>query len=148
MCAEPAIRWHQDPSRVARTEPEYSTQQWWSDQLADASLQSLYRTSGMRDVTRLTSQQGPIASAWLTVVPGKQGVDLLNDVDFRSLARYWLRLPLLPTACCLPPCPSCGDALDPFGDHFVSCRKNLMVQKSKAQFYPVSHPPISRHLLR
>ena len=33
-------------------------------------------------------------------------------------------LPLLPEGVTLPCCPECKEAIDPFGDHFVTCRKS------------------------
>ena len=49
---------------------------------------------------------------------------MLSDPEFRGLCRYWLGVPLLPMGRTLPPCPACGKAVDPFGDHFVTCMSN------------------------
>ena len=65
-----------------------------------------------------------MARAWLTIIPSPQKRTTLPDIDFRSLCRYYLGLPLLQEGASLGPCPLCREALDPFGDHFVTCPKN------------------------
>jgi len=43
-----------------------------------------------------------------------------------------LALPLLPEAVPPPGCPKCHDALDSFGDRFVTCRKNGTTRRHNA----------------
>ena len=126
---EPTSRWVLDPSQLGLGDRAYTKQAWWAGQLDDIQYQRLLQGATMRDVTRFHNQEGPLASAWMSVTPGREGQDCLSDVDFRSLCRFWLGLPLLPMGRCLPPCPACGEALDPFGDHLVGCRKNLLVPR-------------------
>jgi len=123
---EPTCRWAADPLKMRSAENTYATQQWWADQVSDACRQSLVRSGTVRDVVRLQSQEGPLACAWLTALPTLTTEGWLSDVEFRSLCRWWLGMPLLPLGRCLPPCPECGDPIDPFGDHFVCCQKNGM----------------------
>ena len=132
LAHEPTAQWSLDPSRMALGDAAYARQAWWTDQVADLTRQQLGHHASIRDVTRLLSQEGPFSSAWLCAVPGKNGQDGLSDVDFRSLCRFWLGLPLLPVGRCLPPCPACGEALYPYGDHLVGCRKNLVVPRHHA----------------
>ena len=91
----------------------YAKQAWWADQIGDMARLRLAQHATIRDITRLQSQEGPLESAWLSVVPAREGQDCLSDVDFRSMCQFWLGLPVLPVRRCLPPCPACGKALDP-----------------------------------
>ena len=129
---EPTAQWKADWGKMALGDAAYAKQTWWADQLGDMARARLSQVATIRDITRLHGQEGPLASAWLSVVPGKEGQDCLSDVDFRSLSRFWLGIPVLPVGRCLPPCPACGEALDPFGDHLVGCKKNLMVPRHHA----------------
>lgn len=78
----------------------------------------------MRDRIRLRSQSGPLAPAWLKVVPNAEVHTDLGDTEFQLLAKFWLGLPILP-----PPggeplkCPECSKPVDKYGDHLVSCHK-------------------------
>ena len=81
-----------------------------------------------RDQVRLLSQEGPIASAWLSVVPSKPANTLLPDTDFRSLCRYWLGLPLLQDGS-VTKCPLCNGTVDPCGDHFTNCKHNGITRR-------------------
>jgi hypothetical protein len=56
---------------------------------------------------------------------------VLPDTDFRSLCRFWLGLPLLPDGRTYE-CPLCKDPVDPFGDHFVTCKHNGITRRHNA----------------
>ena len=88
---------------------------------------------------RLVNQDGPLATAWLNAVPNKAQNNAIEDPDFRSLCRFWLGLPLLPEGTCLPPCPECKEAIDPFGDHFVTCRKNGFTRRHNSLWDAWAH---------
>ena len=47
------------------------------------------------------------------------------------LLKWWLGLPVLSGADS-PECPSCGEALDSFGDHLLCCRKGGFYQRHSA----------------
>ena len=100
---EPTAQWKADLGRMALGDAAYAKQTWWADQVGDMARTRLTQAATIRDITRLHSQEGPLASAWLSVVPGKEGQDCLLDVDFRSLCRFWLGIPVLPLGRCLPP---------------------------------------------
>lgn len=57
---------------------------------------------------------------------------LLPSPHFRLLLRWQLGAPLLPLGVQLPPCPACGDPIDPFGDHFVCCNHNGAMRRHDA----------------
>ena len=93
--------------------------------------QDLLDLGTARDHVRLLSQDGPTASAWLSVIPSRAANTLLSDSDFRLLCRHWLGLPVLPDGTVVR-CPLCGGSVDPFGDHFLCCRKNGITQRHNA----------------
>ena len=121
---DPVSRWTLAPYAIATADLSFAKQSWWAGQVAEARRIRLPSFGTARDHVRLLNQEGPFASAWLSAIPNRAVNNVLVDSDFRSLCRYWLGLPLLPQGESLPPCPECKGALDPFGDHFVTCRKN------------------------
>lgn len=129
---DPVSRWAPAPSSVVTADLSYAKQAWWAEQVAEARKARLLTFGTARDHVRLANQEGPFASAWLSAIPNRSLNNILPDTDFRSLCRYWLGLPLLPEAVPLPECPECHDALDPFGDHFVTCRKNGFTRRHNA----------------
>ena len=84
-----------------------------------------------RDQVRLISQEGPVASAWISALPSRAANTILPDSDFRNLCRYWLGVPLLPDGK-VQQCPLCGEPVDPFGDHMVNCAKNGRTRRHNA----------------
>ena len=68
----------------------------------------------------------------MKVLPSVAMGTVLSDVDYRSLCRWWLGLPLLPQGCILPPCTACGEALDTYGDHLVCCSHNGVTRRHHA----------------
>jgi len=64
---------------------------------------------------------------WLAVSPDPTVGHSLSNIEFCTLMRWKLGLPLLPN----PPhtCPKCGEPQDPLGDHAVRCRKNGLWQR-------------------
>jgi len=116
-------------SAICSADNQYASQSWWADQVQGARKMAALRSGTARDYVRMISQEGPLAHAWLTVTPSANKRTLLSDIDFRSLCRYFLGLPLLQDGTTLRPCPLCREALDPFGDHFVTCAKNGVTRR-------------------
>ena len=110
---------------------EHAKQKWWGDAVAKARRKKLPTLGTARDQVRLLAQDGPLATAWLQVKPSRSLGTVLPDIDFRSLCRYWLGLPLVRDGSTLT-CPACLEACDPFGDHFVSCHKNGLARRHNA----------------
>ena len=79
---------------------------------------------------RLQLQKLPFSSSWLDVVPS-EGLGLkLPTRTTRFLLRWWLGLPLRPLA--TYECPCCQLAMDPFGDHLVTCKLNHLSERHNA----------------
>ena len=120
---DPLSRFVSDPSALATADPMCAKQDWWAEQVQEARRLKLMESGTARDYVRMLSQEGPLARAWLTIVPSAQRRTTLSDIDFRSLCRYYLGLPLLQDGTTLGPCPLCREPLDPFGDHFDVCKE-------------------------
>ena len=84
----------------------------------------------VRDRVRRFIQKGPLATGWLRTLPSK--ARHIPDAEFRLLLTWRLGLPILRTGVTLPGCPLCGEAIDPFGDHFVCCDRNGCTQRHNA----------------
>ena len=126
-----ATRWAAEPTLLRFADKQGISQSWWSDQIAQMRCSQLRHMGTARDQVRIASQEGTLASAWLSVTPSRQANTTLSDTDFRSLCRYWLGLPLMPDGITRS-CPLCSEAVDPFGDHFVNCRKNGRTRRHNA----------------
>ena len=61
--------------------------------------------------------------AWLAVVPSGALGFKFGDLDYRTLLRFHLGLPLLPLDLVGAPCEDCGEPTDIFGDHAVTCKQ-------------------------
>ena len=129
---DPMSRWVLAPSALVTADLSYAKQAWWAEQVAEARRLRLPSLGTARDHVRLLNQEGPFASSWLSAIPNRSLNNVFLDTEFRSLCRFWLGLPLLPEGETLPPCPECGCSLDPFGDHFVTCRKNGLSRRHNA----------------
>ena len=129
---DPLGRWLASPPALVTADVSYAKQAWWAGQVAEARKSRLSTIGTARDQVRFWNQEGPFASAWLSAIPNRSLKTLLSDIDFRSLCRFWLGLPLLPDGVPLPACPECREAINPFGDHFVVCRRNGFTQRHNA----------------
>lgn len=103
--------------------------------LAHEAHRSLLQRLQPPDAARLRSASGPLASAWLTVIPRDRDRSLvLSQMSFQDASR--IRLGLLPPL--RPPVPGavpfcrCGINLRDRPDHALGCR----------QYY---HPHVERH---
>ena len=85
-------------------------------------------TLPLRDQIRLRLQSMRHTTAWMQTVP-KYGVPTtIPGGEYRTLLRWWLGMPLFHGDSARP-CPLCNDAMDPFGDHLVSCRFNSLAER-------------------
>ena len=129
---DPVCRWVADPSSINSADESHAKQSWWAEQVAEARRTRLHSMGTARDQVRLANQEGPLANGWISIIPSHANHTILPDTDFRSLCRFWLGLPLLPEGITLPECPLCHESLDPYGDHFVTCRKNGSTRRHNA----------------
>ena len=124
-------RWSSDATAILSADYTSSRQAWWAEETAVVRRARLPQLGTARDHVRLASQDSPIAAAWLAVSPSVAANTIIPDSDFRSLCRFWLGLPLLEDGKTFP-CPLCHDTADPFGDHFVTCKKNGLTRRHNA----------------
>ena len=97
-------------------------QSTWSAAIHD-QLSSIVMTSAThRDRIRLSCQKTPHSGTWLSATPNEAMGMTLSNCDLRLLLRFRLGLPVYPSLVVGTPCPFCQRALDPHGDHMVSCQ--------------------------
>jgi len=128
---EPIRQWITDPKLMRETEVLHRRQEWWGSEVAKARKARLFQRGTARDKVRRIAQDGPVASAWLTAAPSRSLGTSLSEIDFRSLCRFWLGIPLLAEAAGtkVHRCPACNEPCDSYGDHFVNCRHNGMTRR-------------------
>ena len=127
---EPLAAWvtNAKPSDV---EEDHRRQDFWTNKVHQARKGHLTDSLPIRDRCRLRLQSMPHTTAWMQTVPNK-GMGLqLGASKYRLLLRWWLGAKVLPNDGGAP-CPMCGDALDPYGDHLLCCKKNKLVQRHNA----------------
>jgi hypothetical protein len=101
---------------VAETKP----QQVMSARVDQAAHKALMRDAHTgADQERLRSLTMPFAGSLATTSPSKALGFRLRPREFRLSIRYRLGLPLADAP---QPCPACGEALDVYGVHAVSCK--------------------------
>ena len=61
---------------------------------------------------------------WACLPVGKEEIPRAGAVGAMGSLLDEMRHTGEPAGLSLPPCPQCGDALDPFGDHLVTCNRN------------------------
>ena len=103
----------------------HATQKWWAEHVYEELADRLPGLAPVRDQARLAVQKNALGAAWLDC-PTKRGIP---DADFKLLLRWHLGIPILPIGVQLPPCPLCQEAIDPYGDHFVTCSLNVCKQR-------------------
>ena len=129
---DPLDRFLADPATLRLADETYARQDWWAAQVATIRRDRLPWLGSARDHIRLASSQGPVAGEWLGVHPSASLGTALADGEFRLLCRWWLGLPLLPEGGTPTACPLCHNAVDVFGDHFVTCQRNGLTARHNA----------------
>ena len=118
-------QWTQDralPQAEALEAGGWLQQKTWMGLIHTTVSQGLIDCVGRRDQIRLLREREPHAGAWLTCIPNASLGLSFGAAEFRLLLRQHLSLPVLEKSAVGSPCPECGEALDLFGDHIVSCR--------------------------
>ena len=105
-------------------EPHHLKQHWWAGVLYEGLVTQLQSMGSMWDQARLACQQAPHSSAWLTAPPVPALGLKFGSREYRLLLGWWLGVPLLAEDTSASRCPQCGDSVDIYGDHAVSCRRN------------------------
>ena len=85
-----------------------------------------------RDSVRLSFQEDATSTGWLTVPPSTALGNACPPGQYRLLLKWFLGIPILEPILAGQPCPMCGDAVDIFGDHAVSCQKNKAYRRHHA----------------
>ena len=101
---------------------ELYKQKYWSDKVHTQVQQDLYVSAPLRDKLRLQSEKAAHAGAWIGAVPNDNLGFRFGNAEHQLLLSFHLGLPILPDAAAGAPCDDCGQPLDVYGDHLVSCR--------------------------
>ena len=109
---------------------EHRSQKWWSNHLHTARARNLLHSLPVRDACRFTLQRMPNTTAWMEVTPSTALGTKFTGCEYRLLLRWWVGLPLLTGAA--TDCPCCGQTMDVYGDHLVSCKFNQPTQRHHA----------------
>jgi hypothetical protein len=120
--AEPLSSWLATETTEGMT-PAQCTQKYWANRLYALRRRALVNIASSRDTVRLSFQEGHGATSWLTVPPAPALGNACPPSQFRLLLRWFLGMPILEEELAGKPCPLCGDPVDIFGDHAVSCDK-------------------------
>ena len=110
------------PPPVQLMENGQHTQKYWSAKVHQQVKHDLQANANLRDQIRLQSAGAEHAGAWLSVIPNENlGFHFGVDV-YKLLIKSLLGMQVLPEAAAGTPCDDCGQPLDIYGDHLLSCR--------------------------
>ena len=110
------------PPREHILEAKFHEQRVWSDKVHLRLKQELTTSLPLRDQVRLRDQSEEHAGGWLSVVPNDNLGSRFAKGEYQLLVEFHLGLPLLPDSAAGHPCDKCGQPMDVFGDHFLTCR--------------------------
>ena len=127
---EPLSEWVQGNIRLESVAEEHLSQKWWSDKVHRARAIKLDRTMTLRDRVRYNLQKMPGTTTWMTLTPNEGLGQKIEGRDYRYLLKWWLGRHIVDQAC--KTCPCCEGAMDPWGDHLVSCKMNQPQQRHNA----------------
>jgi hypothetical protein len=122
---EALIQWQAQgvlPTSRQIIENRLHTQKVWTDKVTSQARQDLFDSASLRDKVRLQAEGEKHAGAWLNVVPNENLGLHFGKGEFQLLLNFHLGVPILPVAAAGSPCDNCGQPLDIYGDHLVSCR--------------------------
>ena len=91
--------------------------------LAQARLRLLSNCTA-RDKGKLQRLQDPLSGAWLTPTSCEVLGLTFNTKEFKYLLRWRLGMPLIQNGPNIEACGKCGEVLDVYGDHAVTCKRN------------------------
>ena len=114
---------------------DFCSFRWWSQQIRKRDYDLLFDEATGRDRARLRCITDTSAGSWLVPCPVENLGLQLTPSEFTILLKWWLGISLLPLDDLDDPnvgCPSCGEAIDVYGDHFLCCRKGGMIQRHSA----------------
>ena len=110
------------PPAAQIIERDYHSQRTWSEKVHLQLKQDLLASLPLRDQVRLRDESEEHAGGWLSVVPNDNLGSRFENGEFQLLIDFHLGLPVLPEAAAGLPCDLCGQPLDVYGDHLVTCR--------------------------
>jgi hypothetical protein len=105
-------------------EDKHFEQRFWSEKVHLQLKNELAASLPLRDQVRLRDLAAEHAGGWLTVIPNDNLGSRFSAGEFQLLVEFRLGLPLLPDSAAGHPCDKCGQPLDVFGDHILTCRHN------------------------
>ena len=97
-----------------------ATQRQLQSHVNSKLFNSLQENASIREKARLNTISSEHAGAWLRAIPNPHLGLTMSPHEFIIAVRIWLGIPLFPSPpdslkCC------CGQTLDPFGNHLLSC---------------------------
>ena len=128
---QPLKKWAEE-GRLSGLIDEHAQQDWWSGMVHKSLKQTLLQECQARDSVRLRCQDSASCSAWSRAPPSSALGTKLSSERFRTIIRWYLGIPVLnpiKAGTGTTKCQLCGDPLDAFGDHAVSCLKNNLWQR-------------------
>ena len=114
---------------ISAIEPEHCSQRWWALRQGAALVSALKSSLNERDRARFALQSQPHAGQWMSPPAGCGPYHAYSPREYRLLLRWWLGSSILPDAWSGSPCPFCQTAMDPKGDHLVSCHRNGLTER-------------------
>jgi hypothetical protein len=119
------VQWrveHILPPRRQILDAKQHEQRFWSDKINLQLKQELCAGLPLRDQLRLRDVSAEHAGGWLSVVPNDNLGSRFSKGEYQLLLEFRLGLPVLPASAAGYPCDKCGQPLDVFGDHLLTCR--------------------------
>ena len=123
---QPLKRWVENGT-FSELEAEHGDQDHWSEQVHQSLRRTLLQESQARDSIRLRCQDSAACSAWSRAPPSSALGTKIPREKFQTIFRWHTGIMVLSPAkagTSAAICQRCGEALDAFGDHAVSCSQN------------------------
>ena len=120
---EPLASWVRSGIIVCPDGPE-ARQHWWTNQLHGAHRRELQAAAAGRDVPRLEAILSGGGGRWMDALPAATAGTVVRPIEYRTLLRWHLGLPIISPEVVGAPCAACGAPVDVFGDHAVKCARS------------------------
>ena len=126
---EPVNTWATS-GQAPQFEDHHRSQKWCTTRVHTEAAQAMSSSVSLRDRCRLNLQAMPNVATWMEVTPSRALGTKFTGTEYQLLLRWWLGMPLV--AGSATDCPCCGQTMDVYGDHLVSCKYNQPTQRHHA----------------
>jgi len=120
---EPIAGWRRTGA-LSLPDGEFRWQKWWSSRLTQCQAADLAEKAAGRDIPRLEVQKAGMGDEWMSPPPQVGSGLCMGGRQYATMVKWHLGECLLPADCAGRPCGVCGEAVDVFGDHAVTCAKS------------------------